>query len=205
MKYNILLIDDELSTLTHLIDFLSDFYEVSACDNSETFFDLIEKKSFDLFLLDINMPGMTGLEICKVLKENKKFKYIPIIFVTAFSDIAKIENSFSLGAADYVIKPFKLQELNIRINARIKNSLIENKLRSEQLKLNNEIAQLTKDLELREENFQFREDSFQETNIKIEQQKEIGKAFDKKFEEIRKKLKKQQELLENTRNLLNMK
>lgn len=177
MKASVLLLDDDLSSITHVIDYLSDYFEVSACDNENDFFELSSKKHFDMFLLDINMPKSSGLEICKRLKNDSLLKYIPVIFVTAYSDIQKIEKGFALGAADYIVKPFKTEELRIRIKAHIKNSIVQKKLRKEHLKLHMEIESLTQELiesehkTLNENNFQNREKVFQQTNSSIEQRK----------------------------------
>lgn len=209
MKPKILLVDDEVESLNYLIDFLSDYYEVTTCNCADNFLIEIEKKSFDLFLLDINMPKTTGLELCKILKSNEKYKYIPVIFVTAFSDIERIEHGFKIGAVDYITKPYKLQELKIRVDTHYKNSKENMRLRLKHLELNEDIKSLTKELLiaqnkiLSEEGFKTREDSFKNTNEKIEKQKIMNESFSKKFKEIQKKLEKQKELLKNTKNLLN--
>ena len=211
MKSKILLIDDDLNSQMHVIDFLSDFFELSLCDNKSEFFELLNKKKFDIILLDINMPDISGLEICKELKQNDKFKHIPVIFVTAFTDIHKIDEGFSLGAVDYVVKPFKPYELKIRIDAHVKNSIEQIKLRKKQLELNKEIEKLTQDLIntknqiLSEENFHSREDTFKSTNIDVNERKKTTEEFNSKFEKIQKKLETQKKLLEDTKLFLSTK
>ena len=208
MKSKVLILDDDLESLIHVIDFLNESFEVSACDNEKDFFEIIYKKKFDIILLDINMPNTSGLEVCEKLKNIEIFKCTPVIFVTAFSDIDKIEKGFSLGAIDYVVKPFKPQELKIRITAHIKNSIIQKKLRDEHLELNKEIKTLTKELIiaknqiLSEENFYDREDTFKSTNKEVEERKIATEKFNSKFEEIQKKLEAQKKLLQDTKLLL---
>ena len=68
---------------------------------------------YDIFLIDINMPDMNGYELYEELK--KYAPDIPVIFITAYSDIEHIEKAFDLGAADYIKKPFELKELELRI------------------------------------------------------------------------------------------
>jgi len=68
---------------------------------------------YDIFLIDINMPDMNGYELYEELK--KYANDVPIIFITAYSDIEHIEKAFELGAADYIKKPFDLKELELRI------------------------------------------------------------------------------------------
>ena len=68
---------------------------------------------YDVFLLDINMPEMNGYELYNELKNYAKD--VPVIFITAYSDIEHVEKAFDLGAADYIKKPFELKELELRI------------------------------------------------------------------------------------------
>ena len=70
-----------------------------------------ETEKPDLIILDINMPIMSGLEVCAALKSNPRTKHIPIIIGTAREDIQAIEHSFEKGAVEYVIKPFVASEL----------------------------------------------------------------------------------------------
>jgi signal transduction histidine kinase len=73
----------------------------------------------DLILLDIMMPNVDGFEVCKKLKENDNTKDIPIIFLTALNDTEILVKGFQLGGVDYIIKPFKQNELLIRIETHI--------------------------------------------------------------------------------------
>jgi len=68
---------------------------------------------YDIFLLDINMPEMNGYEFYNELK--KYASDVPVIFITAYSDINHVEKAFEIGAADYIKKPFDLKELELRI------------------------------------------------------------------------------------------
>lgn len=70
----------------------------------------------DLILLDILMPGMDGLEICRRLKTDPVTQDIPVIFVTANTDLDVILSGFQVGAADYVTKPFRIPELLARVH-----------------------------------------------------------------------------------------
>ena len=202
---NILLIDDDLPSIIPIIDFLNNYFEVSACDNGDMFFELLDKKDFDILVLDINMPKTSGLELCKKIKEIDRFKYIPVIFVTAFDDLDMMEESFLLDAVDYVVKPIKPKELKIRIDAHVKISKEQIKLRVKHLELNQEIESLTKDLInakneiLCESTFENREDTFKQTNKRIERQKRNTEEFNAKFLKMQEKLELQKKLLENTK------
>jgi len=68
---------------------------------------------YDIFLLDINMPEMNGYEFYEELK--RYASDVPVIFITAYSDVDHVEKAFEIGAADYIKKPFELKELELRI------------------------------------------------------------------------------------------
>ncbi len=71
---------------------------------------------FDCFLLDIQMPEMTGVELCKLIREQPEYSNAPILMITAMSDKIHVDQSFAAGATDYVTKPFDVVELNSRIS-----------------------------------------------------------------------------------------
>jgi DNA-binding response OmpR family regulator len=73
----------------------------------------IYPENYDIFLIDINMPGMNGYEFYNELKNYASD--VPVIFITAYSDIEHVEKAFSIGAADYIKKPFELKELELRV------------------------------------------------------------------------------------------
>ncbi|QCT94369.1 response regulator transcription factor [Caminibacter mediatlanticus TB-2] len=73
----------------------------------------IYPSNYDIFLIDINMPEMNGYEFYNELKNYASD--VPVIFITAYSDIEHIEKAFDLGAADYIKKPFELKELELRV------------------------------------------------------------------------------------------
>ncbi len=81
----------------------------------------------DLILLDVEMPGMTGFEACRKLKENPETADVPVIFLTSVSEVKKKVEGFSVGAVDYVTKPFNPTELKARVNASLRT---ENHIRS---------------------------------------------------------------------------
>jgi len=72
----------------------------------------IHPSFYDIFLFDVNMEGMSGFEL---YKELKKYVDVPVIFITAYSDVEHLEEAFNLGAADYIKKPFELKELDLRV------------------------------------------------------------------------------------------
>ena len=116
MSYRILIIEDEPSILMGLEDdLISEGYEVNSCMNGKEGFQQALKQESDLILLDIMLPGMNGLDICKELR--KRDIKTPIIMLTAKSQEIDKVLGLEFGADDYVTKPFSLRELQARIKA----------------------------------------------------------------------------------------
>ena len=125
MKYNILLVDDVKINLEILKEILYDYNILCAVSGDEAL-EIVQKNKIDLILLDIMMPGLDGYEVCNILQKNEKTKNIPIIFVTAKTDEESIVKGYSIGARDYVTKPYKKLELLAKIKTHLKiKKLIE--------------------------------------------------------------------------------
>jgi len=130
-KNRILVVDDEEDLLELLrYNFVSEGFDVSCSESGEHALDLADTFSPDLILLDIMMPGLDGIETCKLLKERSNTKDIPVIFITALSDASHKVKGFQTGAVDYVTKPFNKKEVLARIETHInichqKNELME--------------------------------------------------------------------------------
>jgi two-component system sensor histidine kinase/response regulator len=80
---------------------------------------LTEELRPNLILLDINMPGMNGIEACAILKQSETTRNIPIIFLTAISEANHIVRAFQAGGVDYIVKPFRTQELLARVHVHL--------------------------------------------------------------------------------------
>jgi len=118
----ILVIDDDQNTTKLLENILSrDGYDVVAVNNSDDTLSAALTHEPNLILLDLMMPSMDGLEVCRNLRENSRFARTPIIFFTSVGDIDKKVAAFGVGASDYVVKPIHPQELKLRIKALIGN------------------------------------------------------------------------------------
>jgi len=147
----IVLLEDEFLLHKNLRDFL----EMKSIE-VESFVDgnaLLQKSSFnaDLIILDIEVPGANGYEVIKWIKNVNH--EIPVIFMTAYTDIESIEKAYHLGCKDYLKKPFDLKELWFRIGQilgfnEMKNIVLEKNiyfdLEKEKLYINKEIIRLTK-------------------------------------------------------------
>ncbi len=77
----------------------------------------LKEKSFDLVLLDWNMPGMNGLEVLKTMKSDQRLKDVPVIMVTAESSREKIIEAINFGVSDYIVKPFTGEVLKKKIES----------------------------------------------------------------------------------------
>lgn len=95
-------------------------YKCHLSGSAEDALAVISRKSFDLVLLDIMLPGMDGFELCRIIRQHQLYKDIPIIMVTAKGEEIDRILGFELGIDDYVIKPFSPRELNLRIRAILK-------------------------------------------------------------------------------------
>jgi len=115
----ILVVDDTETNIDILVDLLDEKYDIVVATSGERALKITEKKNIDLILLDILMPEMDGFETCIKLKENKKTKNIPIIFITAKTDEASIEKGYDIGGIDYITKPFKYKELQAKIKLQL--------------------------------------------------------------------------------------
>jgi two-component system, sensor histidine kinase and response regulator len=116
----ILLVDDNPQNLQVLGKLLQEEkYEIEFAVNGEATLEWLKNKKFDLILLDLNMPGMNGFEVCQRIHSDKKMYDVPIIFLSAESERESILKGFEVGAQDYVTKPFDSRELLARVKTQL--------------------------------------------------------------------------------------
>ncbi len=143
-RANILLVDDEPKNLKLLSDLLEEQgYQVRQAINGAIALEAINLAAPDLILLDICMPELDGYSVCQKLKANPQTKDIPVIFVTAFDEPWNKVKAFSVGAVDYIHKPFKV----IEVLARIENQLKIKQLQQELLARNAQLQQALQELQ----------------------------------------------------------
>ncbi|MGH2574865.1 MAG: response regulator transcription factor [Ignavibacteria bacterium] len=124
MKEKILIIDDERDILEFIEYNLSkNGYKVSSVTSGEEALEKVKENNFDLILLDLMLPGIDGLEICKTIKADKSKAKIPIIMLTAKGEESDIVTGLELGADDYITKPFSPRVLLSRIKAILRRSI----------------------------------------------------------------------------------
>lgn len=118
--FSILIVDDEPKNIQLLGNLLEENgYDIEFAMDGEGAIKWLEKKNFDLILLDIMMPGMDGFELCEKIKNNISLMHIPIIFLTAKTDTEDILKAFEMGGSDYVTKPFRPLELLARVKQQV--------------------------------------------------------------------------------------
>ena len=133
-EQKILIIDDEKINLILVQNYLKKYYTIYLATNSIEGNKHLKNNKIDLILLDIMMPSPDGFEYCKILKKNKKYKNIPIIFITAKTDIESINKAFEIGGMDYITKPFNKEELYARIKTHIELASSKRQLKLELIK-----------------------------------------------------------------------
>jgi len=137
---SILIVDDEKFNIELAAVYLKEEgYKLFFAMNAEVVMQNISTKKIDLILLDIEMPGKDGFEVCRMLKSETKTKDIPIIFLTSKTDIESISHAFEVGGVDYISKPFNSIELLARVKTHLQNRAYLEEIKQKQLKL----AQLT--------------------------------------------------------------
>lgn len=109
--------DDEILASSVEARLVAVGYNVTIATNGEEGLELVNKKKFDLVLLDVMLPKINGYDVCAAIKTNDKTKDIPIIMITALGTMADIDAAYKFGANDYVIKPFEFQRLISKIEA----------------------------------------------------------------------------------------
>jgi len=110
MKY-ILAADDELTNQVLLEELLSDNYEISVVDDGVACLESIDSRVPDLLLLDVSMPRMNGLDVCRSIRKNEAIKNMPIIILSASASQNDIDKGMKAGANSYITKPFSIDAL----------------------------------------------------------------------------------------------
>lgn len=120
-KKNIFVVEDEEDILDlirhHLV---KEGFAVSTATNGMEAVKAILRKPPDLILLDLMLPGLDGLEVCRMLKKNPKAADVPILMVTAKDEEIDVVTGLELGADDYIVKPFRMKELVARVRTALR-------------------------------------------------------------------------------------
>jgi DNA-binding response OmpR family regulator len=131
-KANILIVDDEPINIKVLMDVLEKHgYEVRTALDGRQAIASAAKRVPDLILLDVRMPEMNGFEACRQLKAAERMRPVPIIFLSALGQTADIVQGLNLGGADYIIKPFRIEEVLARVETHLSIQALQKQLLSE--------------------------------------------------------------------------
>jgi len=134
----LLVVDDTAINIEILVEALSSITsDIAVAMDGPSALEIAQESPPDLILLDIMMPGMDGYEVCRRLKADSALRHIPIMFITAMSEIENKTRGFELGAVDYITKPFEV----IEVRARVKTHLALQKAR-QALARQNEILEI---------------------------------------------------------------
>lgn len=119
----VLLLEDDTILSQTLCDILMEHgFDVTAVEKGQHAIDLTFENRYDIYLFDINLPDMNGIDLLKSLKEAEDTT--PAIFISANEDIQTIARGFNVGAEDYIKKPFMPEELLVRLNAKLAKNMV---------------------------------------------------------------------------------
>ncbi|MCP4695285.1 MAG: response regulator [Gammaproteobacteria bacterium] len=117
---NILIVDDDIANLKIMAAYLRESgYDSMMAENGKDALEKAQSGSPDLILMDVLMPGMNGFEACQHMKSSKNIKDIPVLFMTALSDIENKLKGFDAGGVDYITKPIQEREMLARIDTHL--------------------------------------------------------------------------------------
>ena len=137
----VLVVDDTATNIQLLNGILREHYKVKAATNGEKALKIARTEPLpDIILLDIMMPEMDGYEVCRQLKSSSLTAPIPVIFITAKSEVEDEQQGFALGAVDYITKPFNPDIVKTRIKTQLATYAQQRKLRDENKELKQRIA-----------------------------------------------------------------
>ncbi len=145
---SIMIVDDTPANLKLLDDLLrSCGYHVSAFPRGEMAYKAAQKNPPDLFLLDINMPDISGFQLCQKIKSHPELIDIPVIFLSALNEPLDKVHAFGLGAVDYINKPFQFEEVLARVKTHLKIHHLQVELEKHNHQLEDMVRDQVKEIE----------------------------------------------------------
>jgi len=183
---SLLIVEDNHDLLNFMCDLLTDLYTIHAATNGIEAMQWLEDNQPDLIISDIMMPKMDGISLCKELKQDIRFSHIPLILLTAKSDIETRIEGFELGIDDYIDKPFEPRLLKVRIASLLANrELLKRELKKGSLVKLNDKSLLATDKLFLEKVWRFMEENYHNEGLSVDDfGKEIGMSratFFRKF------------------------
>ena len=148
LKPNILIVDDvpeNLEVLSQLL--MSQGYEPRPVPGGKLALSAAKADPPDLIILDINMPEMDGFDVCKHLKADVELKDIPVIFLTSFTETEDKVKAFSMGGVDYITKPFRVEEMCVRLETHLRLRRLQREVEKYSNHLENLVQDKTKEIQ----------------------------------------------------------
>ena len=143
----VLIVDDNATNIDLLVNTLKEEYRLGISKKGVTALEYAAKYRPDLILLDIMMPEMDGYEVCRRLKENPTTAAIPVIFITAMTETINKTKGFTLGAVDYITKPFHAAEVKARVATHLALAAMKVQLEAQNELLERMVAQKTQQIQ----------------------------------------------------------
>jgi PleD family two-component response regulator len=149
-KTDILIVDDKPENLRLLATMLNEQgYEVRKAISGKLCIRAALAVVPDLILLDINMPDISGYEVCQQLRNNQQTQNVPIVFLSALNEPLDKVKAFKYGGNDYISKPFQLEEVSIRINNQLQISYLQKQLKNQKQELEKQNQRLEREIQYR--------------------------------------------------------
>jgi putative two-component system response regulator len=146
-KSSILVVDDTPDNLILMSELLKDYYKIKVANSGVKALKIAQSDTPpDLILLDVMMPDLDGYEVCKQLKANPQTRHIPIIFLTAKSDVTDETKGLELGAIDYITKPINPAIVMARVKTHLDMKMMQDFLRNQNSFLEAEIEKRTREV-----------------------------------------------------------
>lgn len=143
-KNSVLIVDDNKENIKVLgLALKEKNYNLIIAYNGVNALEILDITPIDLVLLDVMMPEMDGFEVCSRMKANPKTKDIPVIFITALTELDNIVRGFEVGGVDYITKPFKSNEMYARVQSQLE-------IRNQRMKLEEQTLELKETIETRD-------------------------------------------------------
>jgi formate hydrogenlyase transcriptional activator len=141
VRGNLLIVDDDL-TARQTLDALmtQEEYEVRCAPNGETALIFAREDPPELILLDVRLPDMDGFQVCRRLKEDRRSRNIPVIFISALDEVVDKVKGFDAGGVDYITKPFQVGEMLARVEAHLSLKRLQEQIETKNAQLEQEIA-----------------------------------------------------------------
>ncbi len=180
-RATILVVDDTPENLTLMSSLLKNEYKVKVANGGEKALQIAASDAPpNLILLDIMMPGMDGYEVCRRLKANPETMNIPVIFLTARSDMEDEKKGLELGAVDYIVKPISPAIVMARIKNHLALKTMAESLRDQNILLELEVTKRTAELVVAREEAEKRKERAEASlieTIQLKEQLEVERAY----------------------------